>query len=206
MFNNLTLRAVEEGRLRIPLRSGLSGHGPLVDSVDFWGLNYYHRQRVSLNNRDGGRLSVLQPTPGAQLSDFGRNGTYGEIYPAGLYRALARLKRFRKPVYITENGLPDRDDDLRPAFLLAHLVQVQRAIREGVDVRGYYHWSFTDNFEWAEGWALRFGLVALDPQTQSRTPRPSAKLYAEIISHNAVTPEMVARYAPQLLPEIFPHA
>ena len=83
---------------------------------------------------------------------------------------------------------------------------MQRAIREGIDVRGYYHWTFTDNFEWAEGWALRFGLVALDPQTQIRTPRPSAKLYAEIASQNAITPGMVAQYAPQLLQEIFPHA
>jgi beta-glucosidase len=206
MFNTLTLSAVADGRLQIPLSPGLSAHGPLIDSVDFWGLNYYNRQRVSLSNRDGGRLSVLQPTPGAQISDFGRNGTYGEIYPAGLYRALARLKRFQKPIYITENGLPDRDDDLRPAFLLSHLAQVQRAIREGVDVRGYYHWTFTDNFEWAEGWALRFGLVALDPQTQIRTPRLSAKLYAEIASQNAITPEMVAQYAPQLMQEIFPYA
>ncbi len=204
LFNSLTLRGVQDGRLRIPLSPSLSTHGPLVDSVDFWGLNYYSRQRVTLRNRDGGRLGVLQPTPGAQLSDLGRDGTYGEVYPAGLYRVLARLRRFQKPIYITENGLPDRDDDLRPTFLLAHLAQVQRAISDGVDVRGYYHWSFTDNFEWAEGWALRFGLVALDPQTQVRTPRPSARLYSAIASENAITPEMVVNYAPQLLPELFP--
>ena len=206
MFNELTLRAVVDGRLRVPLSWSLGTHGPLVDSVDFWGLNYYHRQRVSLRNQNGGRLHVLQPTPGAQVSDFGRDGTYGEIYPPGIYRVLDRLRRLRKPIYITENGLPDADDDLRPSFLLTHLAQVQRAISEGVDVRGYYHWSFTDNFEWAEGWALRFGLVALDHQTQLRTPRPSARLFSQMVSANAITREMVATYAPELLTDIFPHA
>ena len=70
-------------------------------------------------------------------------------------------------------------------------------------MRGYYHWSFTDNFEWAEGWALRFGLVALDHQNQTRTPRPSARLFSQMIGANAITREMVAAYAPDLLSEIF---
>jgi beta-glucosidase len=205
MFNELTLRAVVDGRLRFPLSWNLGTHGPLVDSVDFWGLNYYYRQRVSLRKRNGGRLHLLQPTPGAPVSDSGRNGAYGEIYPLGLYRALDRLKHLGKPIYITENGLPDAEDRQRPSFLLTHLAQIQRAISEGVDVRGYYHWSFTDNFEWAEGWALRFGLVALDHQTQVRTPRPSARLFSQMISANAITREMVAAYAPELLTEIFSH-
>ena len=206
MFNELTLRAAVDGRLQAPLRWSLGAHGPLVDSIDFWGLNYYHRQRVSLANQNGARLSLLQPTPGAPVSDSGRNGPYGEIYPTGMYRVLDRLKRLGKPIYITENGLPDAEDALRPSFLLTHLAQVQRAISEGADVRGYYYWSFTDNFEWAEGWALRFGLVALDHQTQIRTPRPSARLFSQMISLNAITREMVAAYAPELLTDLFPHA
>lgn len=206
IFNSLTLRAVVDGRLRVPLSLGLGTYGPLVDSIDFWGLNYYQRQRVTLKHRNGGRLGVLQPTPGAPVSDSGRNGPYGEVYPLGLYEVLARLKPFSKPIYITENGLPDDDDDLRPSFLLSHLAQVQCAISEGIDVRGYYHWSFTDNFEWAEGWGLRFGLVALDPITQTRTPRRSAALFSRIANANAITREMVDIHAPELLPEIFPDA
>ena len=205
MFNKITLRAAVDGRLRFPLSWNIGTHGPLVDSVDFWGLNYYYRQKVSLRNRNGGRLSMLQPTPGAAVSDSGRNGPYGEIYPLGIYKALDRLSHLGKPIYITENGLPDASDKLRPSFLLSHLAQVQRAISEGADVRGYYYWSFTDNFEWAEGWALRFGLVALDHRTQIRTPRPSARLFSRIISANAVTREMVVAYAPELLSEIFPN-
>ena len=206
MFNELTLRAVVDGRLRFPLSWSLSTHGPLVDSVDFWGLNYYHRQRVSLRNQNGGRLSMLQPTPGARSATLGVTEPMARSTLRGMYRVLDRLKHLRKPIYITENGLPDADDDLRPSFLLTHLAQVQRAISEGVDVRGYYHWSFTDNFEWAEGWALRFGLVALDHQTQIRTPRPSARLFSQMVSANAITREMVATYAPELLADLFPHA
>jgi beta-glucosidase len=71
-------------------------------------------------------------------------------------------------------------------------------------VRGYYHWSFTDNFEWAEGWGLRFGLVALDPVTQVRTTRPSARLYTEIIRANAITRPMIQAWAPHVLAGVLP--
>jgi beta-glucosidase len=202
-FNGLVLQAVRDGRWGFPLGLGLATHGSLVDSLDFLGLNYYTRQRVHLSQRGDGLLNVLQPTPGAENSDCGRHGTYGEVYPAGMYRVLKRVAGLGKPLYITENGLPDADDDQRPRFLLTHLAQVQRAIAEGVDVRGYYHWSFADNFEWAEGWALRFGLVALDEASQVRTPRPSARLYSQVIAANAITREMVETYAPEVLDDIF---
>ncbi|MGD9147565.1 MAG: glycoside hydrolase family 1 protein [Anaerolineae bacterium] len=203
LFNEITLKAAKDGRLRPPLSTGLQTHGPLKDSLDFVGLNYYYRERVSLRASKGTRIGVFQPTPGAEVSDSGRHGPYGEIYPYGMYRALKQVASLGKPIYITENGLPDADDDQRPSFLLTHLAQVQRAIREGADVRGYYHWAFTDNFEWAEGWALRFGLVALDEKTQIRTPRPSSELYGRLIQANAITPEMVQRFAPDAMAEIF---
>jgi beta-glucosidase len=205
-FNELSLAAIEDGRLRFPLSPMGNRYGPLVDSLDFVGVNYYSRQRVSLRARNGGRLNVLQPTPGAEISDLGRNGTYGEVYAEGMYRVLKRAARLGKPIYITENGLPDADDDQRPRFLLTHLAQVQRAIEQGVDVRGYYHWSLTDNFEWAEGWALRFGLIALDEKTQARTPRPSARLLSEIIRANAISRTLVEAHAPEALADIFPRA
>jgi beta-glucosidase len=203
-FNQLTLKAVQNGRLRPPLSHGLNAHGALVDSLDFWGINYYYRQRVSVRGQNGGRLALLQLTPGAEVSDSGRNGPYGEIYPAGMHYVLKRVAALGKPIYITENGLPDADDDQRPGFLLTHLAGVHQAIAEGADVRGYYHWSFTDNFEWAEGWALRFGLVALDPETQVRTPRRSAELYSQIIRENAITWDIAQTYAPESLADLFP--
>jgi beta-glucosidase len=205
LFNEVTLRAVEDGRLRFPLSVPCSTHGPLVDSLDFWGINYYTRLRVTLGPKDRDLLGIvgLRPTPGAEVSDEGRNGTYGEIYPRGIYRVLKRVAAWGKPIYITENGLPDADDDQRPRFLLTHLAHVQRAIAEGADVRGYYYWTLTDNFEWAEGWGLRFGLVALDERSQVRTPRPSASLFADIIEANALTRDMVEDYAPESLLDVF---
>jgi len=71
-------------------------------------------------------------------------------------------------------------------------------------VQGYYHWTLTDNFEWAEGWTLPFGLVELDPQTQARTPRPSADLYAAIAQGDAITPELLDAYAPGLRKVLLP--
>jgi beta-glucosidase len=203
-FNEVTFRGVVDGRLRFPLGSGLTTYGPLLDSLDFWGVNYYSRNRISLRLGSEGRVGLLQPTPGAEISDRGRHGTYGEIYPSGFYRVLKHVAGLGKPIYVTENGLPDADDDQRPHFLLSHLAQMQRAIAEGVDVRGYYHWSLIDNFEWAEGWALRFGLVALEQETQVRTPRPSARLYSAIIRAGAITPELVDAYAPGARAELFP--
>ena len=197
LFHGLAFRSVTDGKLGFPLGPGLATHGPLLDSVDFWGVNYYTRQRVSLQRQ------FLKPTPGAEVSDSGQSGPYGELYPEGMYRVLKRTASLGKPIYITENGLPDADDDQRPRYLLTHLAQAQRAIAEGADVRGYYHWSLMDNFEWAEGWALRFGLIALDEKTQVRTPRRSAQLYTDIIRANAIMPETVAAYAPEVMGDIF---
>jgi len=87
---------------------------------------------------------------------------------------------------VTETGLPDEDDNQRPRFLLNHLESVYRAIQEGIDVRGVFIWSLVDNFEWAEGWGLRFGLYALDERTGERRMRPSAALYAIIARANAI--------------------
>jgi beta-glucosidase len=81
---------------------------------------------------------------------------------------------------ITENGVADEDDELRPRFLVDHLGAVCDAIASGVDVRGYLHWTAMDNFEWAEGYSKRFGLLRVDRATLERTPKPSAALFGEI--------------------------
>jgi beta-glucosidase len=91
------------------------------------------------------------------------------------------------PLVVTENGLADAKDDRRPAFIRDHLASLDRAISGGasgpaLDVRGYYHWSLTDNFEWLEGYDKRFGLVAIDYERDlARVPRPSARVYADAI-------------------------
>ena len=88
---------------------------------------------------------------------------------------------------MTENGIADSDDDQRRDYLSDHLRQLRLAIDEdGADVRGYFQWSLIDNLEWVYGYEPKFGLYSFDPETLERTPRPSARLYAEIASENAL--------------------
>jgi beta-glucosidase len=126
-----------------------------------------------------------------------------EVDPAGLERFLVRLARYGKPLYVTENGMADAEDGVRPEFILTHLAALHRALRRGADVRGYYHWTLVDNYEWAEGWTTRFGLFALDPRTQVRTPRPSARLLGEIARANAITEDLVDRWVPAATEAVF---
>lgn len=189
LFNGWKLEAQTTGRLRLPFGLGLRACGPLVDSVDYLGLNYYSRARVALAPRGGGQFVVwrlLGPGPDVRRGDPGADEFTQEVYPEGMYRALKRLQRYGKPIYITENGVADRVDRLRTQYLWEHLAQVHRGLQEGIDVRGYYHWTLVDNFEWTEGWQLRFGLVELDSDTQSRRPRPSAQVYAAISRGNGL--------------------
>jgi beta-glucosidase len=96
-------------------------------------------------------------------------------------------KRYGLPIYITENGIADASDELRPTYIRDHLVQLHRAIVEdGADVRGYFYWSLLDNFEWAEGWYPKFGLIAVDRTTMERIPRPSSHYYADICARNGL--------------------
>jgi beta-glucosidase len=194
-FNDIVLLAAHDGRLRIPLGFGLTTHEPLIGSFDFVGLNYYTRGLVAFDIRRPqeafGRESFRQ---GAELSDAGQLGPYSEVYPEGLYRALHKVAALGKPIIVTENGLPDADDDQRPRFLLTHLAQVHRALQDGLPIEGYFHWTLVDNFEWAEGWGLRFGLIELDPVSQTRTIRPSGHLYGEICRANGISRELACRH------------
>ncbi|HET6318256.1 MAG TPA: family 1 glycosylhydrolase [Chloroflexota bacterium] len=146
--------------------------------LDWVGVNYYSRVRVGWPPE---RVdAALDPHAGA-----GDRTDYGwEIYPPGLYDVLMRAGRYGKPVVITENGISDAEDTKRAAYLVSHLQQVQRAIADGVDVRGYMHWSLMDNFEWADGFTQRFGLAHVNFTTFERTLRPSAQVYAEIARAN----------------------
>ena len=108
------------------------------------------------------------------------------IYPEGIYHVLKDLKKYKKPVYITENGLADADDTKRATFIRDHLRFIKKAIDEGADVRGYFYWSLLDNFEWAFGFKERCGLVEINYDTLERKVRPSAYVYKEIALRNAL--------------------
>jgi beta-glucosidase len=197
-FNRTTLAAVWDGIWLPPLGYGLAFE--TRRTLDWIGLNYYTRDRIAYDRTAGPGYGRTERTPNAELMD----GGYGEFYPEGLARAVKSLSRLGIPIHITENGIPDADDDQRPRALLLHLHQLWRALQDNIQVRSYHHWTLVDNFEWAEGWTLPFGLIELDRQTQKRRARPSAELYGAIARGNAITPEMIDAYAPELRPVLLP--
>lgn len=139
---------------------------------DFIGLNHYNHHRIDgWYNKNENKIQT----------DFG-----WEYYPESLYHVLVELKKYEKPVYITENGIADASDELRQKFVPAALSAVEKAIAEGVDIRGYFYWSLLDNFEWDKGYWLKFGLVAVDRDTQKRTVHESAKQYAALVARYRV--------------------
>jgi len=121
--------------------------------------------------------------------------TNWEVYAPGLTDILLWVRhRYGKvPLYVTENGAAFYDppevetsyeDPLRVSYLAGHLAAARRAIEEGVDLRGYFAWSLLDNFEWSHGYSKRFGIVHVNYETQKRTPKMSARFYADVIRTN----------------------
>ncbi len=200
LFSSLFTDAIRTGRLRRVLGPALAVP-EARGTQDYFGLNYY--------TADVARFDVTIP-----LELFGRRafpaeaevddaGVYAS-YPPGFFDSLKWAQRLGLPIYVTENGIGDEADRMRPRYLLTHLRQLWRAVNFNWDVRGYFHWSLVDNFEWERAWTHRFGLYALDPETQARTPRPSAGLFAEVCRTRQLSSDLVARYAPELLPTLFP--
>ncbi|MCA9933870.1 MAG: glycoside hydrolase family 1 protein [Ardenticatenaceae bacterium] len=196
LYNEAWMEAMTNGRSRFPFGRGQIPH--LAGSYDFIGINYYTRFYAKFPPLGG--LLHEEWEPGAVVSD----GNYGEVYPDGLFQVIKSVLRYDKPIYITENGVPDIKDEIRPSFILTHLREVWRAISFCFPVMGYYHWSLVDNFEWDRGWTQRFGLIAMNPETQERELRTSGQLYTEICQQNQISSEMVAKYAPQSSDILFP--
>jgi len=185
LMNEYFLAGIKTGTVGPPTGEGEEVRG-LKDSWDFIGINYYSRHRIAHDQPpDIGGL----PPPDAELTLMGY-----EVYPEGFYRQLVRLKQYGLPVYVTENGLSTKDDTQRCRHLLRHLSEVHRALQEGTDIRGYLHWTLMDNFEWAEGYQQWFGMVAVEPSTLKRRPRPSAYLFRDIARGNAVTATQLKEY------------
>jgi beta-glucosidase len=157
--------------------------------IDFYGLNTYRGRPEQLDG--DGNLVPVPFAAGAPINAFHWNITPKALYwgPRFFY------ERYNLPIYITENGFAGLDwvatdgavhDPQRIDFTGRYLRQLSRAIIDGADVRGYFHWSLMDNFEWNEGYRQRFGLVHVDYQTQKRTPKDSAWWYASIIRSNGL--------------------
>ena len=163
----------------------------ITEPIDFLGINYYTRNVV----RHDATAAPLR-TARVRQENAAHTELDWEVYPEGLYDTLLHVRsRYRAlPLYITENGAafsdpavaPDSgvEDPRRVAYFRDHLREVARARAAGADVRGYFAWSLLDNCEWAEGYALRFGLYHVNFTTQKRTPKSSARYYTDVIRSN----------------------
>jgi beta-galactosidase len=162
--------------------------------LDWIGVNYYSRAVVK---KTGDTCSSLagyghDAVPGwpskdnREVSDFG-----WEVYPKGLYNVLRGYNdRYHLPMTVTENGVADSLDKLRPRFLVSHIHQVTKAISEGINVNGYLHWSLLDNYEWAQGFRMKFGLAGVDLKTKRVEMRPSALVFKRIAENHGIPEDM----------------
>ena len=142
---------------------------------DFVGVQAYSRNRV-------GEAGVIGPEPGAKVLPMGY-----EYWPTAAAAAVRHAHEVTGlPIYVTENGIGTDDDALRIRYVRDSLLAIADAIAEGVDVRGFFHWSLLDNFEWAFGYRMRFGIVGVDRATQARTVKASGRWLAEVIRANEV--------------------
>jgi beta-glucosidase len=157
---------------------------------DFVGINYYMRQSYKYSPFIPLTRAKMTELPGAERSEM------WEVYPEGLYNLLIRLRdEYGNPeCYITENGypLPEKDgvpiidDAPRISYLARHIRQAGRALEDGVNLKGFYVWSLMDNFEWAFGYRMRFGLIRTDFETLERTWKRSAYWYKALVAKRAL--------------------
>lgn len=139
---------------------------------DFLGIQNYTRTRID--------ASGTLPTPeGAELTQMDY-----EFYPQALANVIRQVaKDFKGTLLVTENGIATADDDRRRAFIESALSGVHDCIADGIPVKGYFYWSLMDNFEWQKGYAMTFGLIAVDRKTQKRMPKPSLSLLGSFCHH-----------------------
>jgi beta-glucosidase/6-phospho-beta-glucosidase/beta-galactosidase len=185
----------------------------LKNRLDFVGVNYYSRDKVkALPFPIGDKGFKLKGVPLTEIPYLGdlfktlpKTDSDWEIYPEGMYESLKEAGQYTDgqgkhlAVIVTENWINETaaDDDKRPAFEMEHIAQMQRAMQEGVDVKGYISWSLMDNFEWTNGFGPRFGLLRVDYDDPNRSFRwtDGAEAYKDVIENRGVTPDLEQKWA-----------
>ncbi|MFH1189241.1 MAG: glycoside hydrolase family 1 protein [Candidatus Omnitrophota bacterium] len=177
VINHLVVQALIRGKGKVV--GIFSMTLPRARTLDFIGINYYTREYV---HSRGFRLSDMLAGECVLENPSARKNSLGwEIYPQGLYTFIKAFSKYKLPILISENGICTNDDTERSEFIIDHLKAVARAMKEGAPVIGYLYWSLMDNYEWADGFSPRFGLIEVNYTTQARTIRPSARKFEEII-------------------------
>lgn len=145
-----------------------------IRCADYIGLNFYFHTTINLFNEP--KIVCVKSDMGWDLCEY------------GIFNVLINIGRYKKPVYITENGLADKNDTYREAFIKDTLFYIKKAMDKGIDVKGYIYWSLIDNFEWDKGFWPRFGLIEIDYKNKlERKIRKSAIAFSEIIANNGYT-------------------
>ncbi len=177
-YNHAFLEALSTGVLKLQMPGFTAGSEAIAgarDSTDFVGVNYYTRAHLKFIASPPFVSFEFLDKHSRGLTDIG-----WEWFPEGFGETLRQLKRYGKPVWVTENGLDDRQGTRRAAYLHEHLSEILQAIADGVDVRGYLHWSLMDNFEWLEAWDPRFGLYRVDRSTMAREWTPACEYFRRV--------------------------
>jgi beta-galactosidase len=173
----------------------------LGNRLDFLGINYYTRNIVRGKKSLLARLFIGVPVVPEIVEGYGINcepnsksldglptSDFGwEVYPKGIVEVLNIVKQYGVPLYITEHGIADEQDKLRSKFIKDHLKLLEEVVNQKkIDLRGYFHWALTDNYEWAEGFKMKFGLFSVDKTTKQRNMRKSALTLKKIINERKI--------------------
>ncbi|ACS89390.1 beta-galactosidase BgaS [Thermococcus sibiricus] len=204
--SGLLLKALTEGELNAEFDMETMLKVPHLKRLDWIGMTYYSREVITHSEPKFKEIPITafkgvpgygyscppneSSLDGHPVSDIG-----WEVYPEGIYNSIKAASSYGKPIYIMENGIADSKDLLRPYFIASHIDYIEKAIEEGFDVRGYFHWALTDNYEWAMGFRMRFGLYVVDMITKERIPRKeSVGVYREIIENDGITDRIRKEY------------
>lgn len=173
----------------------------MMNKMDWLGVNYYTRmifkgKYTLIAKLAAGIPTIPEPVKGygfscspnsVSLANRPTSNIGWEVYPEGLLDALKIVVKYDIPLYITENGVADNEDKIRPQYIVDHLKVLEKAItEEKIRVNGYFHWALTDNYEWAHGFRMKFGLHAVDLSTKKRILRKSAQVIQQIIKNKEI--------------------
>jgi beta-glucosidase len=193
VINNLFFSAVHSGVLEFPL--GLNSAIPEAKGTqDYFGVNYYYQEFTAFDiSKPGDVFARSVYNPDTERLQHYFEGT-ANLDADAFCRLLTKLGTYKKPIFITENGYVETDQDDQVRYMVTHLDAVQKAIRGGADIRGYFWWSLLDNFEWSEGYTPRFGLYHTDFETQARTLKKAGQVYKQIVDANGIPDELLKEY------------
>lgn len=178
-YNHSIINAFQSGELvvKFPFSRTIRLGVPIKGKLDFFGVNYYTRVHLRFNpfRKMAVELHYLD-VEGHGLTNIG-----WEVHPRGLEKVLKYASRLNVPLVVTENGIATHDAQKKTEFMKRHVDAVERCLRRGLDVRGYFYWTLLDNYEWLHGFDSRFGLYRVDFTNLERSPTPAAAYYSYII-------------------------